>query len=157
MIVARNCYRFLAATVLTVLATQSPAAIPKRRAQRPIESPLGRSADANPNAGSDYGKVPLAFEPNVGQTDARSPHFPRAGVPQDQSRKASEGYGCGRFATLSASRALGFDPPPGRDIKRASRLLFVAGSQTSRRATIEASVPQTLFHSGAGGRETVSR
>ncbi len=29
-----------------------------------------------------------------------SPHFPRAGVPQDQSPQSSEGYGCGRFGFL---------------------------------------------------------
>jgi hypothetical protein len=37
-------------------------------------------------------------------------HFPRAGVPQDQSPLPSERYGCGRFATFSECCAPGIDP-----------------------------------------------
>jgi hypothetical protein len=41
--------------------------------------------------------------------------------PRFNRRRPPRGLGAVRFATLSASRALGFDPPPGRDIRRASR------------------------------------
>jgi hypothetical protein len=47
-----------------------------------------------------------------------SPHFPRAGVPQDQSLGASEGHGCGRLGVLgrlrrpSGSPRLTFRVPP---------------------------------------------
>jgi len=41
-----------------------------------------------------------------------SPHFPRAGVPQDQSAEDAEGYGCGRFGVRYPfrARAPGLDP-----------------------------------------------
>jgi uncharacterized protein (TIGR03437 family) len=61
--------RFLAATVLAVLATQSPAGITSRQTRCPAERPLNQPARTN--LSRDYGNLPLAFEPNVGQTDAR--------------------------------------------------------------------------------------
>ena len=66
---APTCYRFLAATTIAILAVQSPAGTPTRQTRRPAESPLRQLAGAN--LSSDYGKLPLAFEPIVGQTDAR--------------------------------------------------------------------------------------
>ncbi len=69
--------RFLAATVFAVLAIQSPAGIPSRQTRRPAERPLNQPARAN--VSRDYGKLPLAFEPNVGQTDARVRFLARGG------------------------------------------------------------------------------
>ena len=74
---APTCYRFLAATTFAILGIQSPAGIPTRQTQRPAESPLRQPARAN--LSSDYGKLPLAFEPNVGQTDARVRFLARGG------------------------------------------------------------------------------
>jgi uncharacterized repeat protein (TIGR01451 family) len=72
------CYRFLvAATALTVLAIQSPAGTPTRPTRRPAESSPGQPAGAK--LSSDYGKLSLAFEPNMGQTDARVRFLARGG------------------------------------------------------------------------------
>jgi hypothetical protein len=59
-------HRFLAATVFATLAVQSPTGISTRRTRRPAESPPNQPAGAN--LSRDYGKLPLAFEPNVGRT-----------------------------------------------------------------------------------------
>ena len=60
---------FLAATVLAALAVQSPARINTRQARHPAES--APFPEAGGKLSHDYGNLPLAFEPNVGQTDAR--------------------------------------------------------------------------------------
>jgi hypothetical protein len=70
-------YRFLAATVFAVLAIQSPAGINTRQTRRPAENPLSQPARAN--LSRDYGNLPLAFEPNVGQMDARVRFLARGG------------------------------------------------------------------------------
>ena len=74
---AATCCRFLAATAFAILAVQSPAATPTRQPQSPAESPLHQPAGAN--LSSDFGELPLAFEPNVGQTDARVRFLTRGG------------------------------------------------------------------------------
>jgi uncharacterized protein (TIGR03437 family) len=61
--------RFLAATIFAVLATQSPAGISSRPSRRPAERPLSQPAPTH--VSRDFGNLPLAFEPNVGQTDSR--------------------------------------------------------------------------------------
>ncbi len=77
MKVAPTCYRFAAATVFAVLAIQSPAGISTRQTRRKAETPLRQWPSANQSR--DYGKLPLAFEPNVGQTDARVRFLARDG------------------------------------------------------------------------------
>jgi len=77
MSAARTSYRFLAATVFAVLAMQSPAGILTRQTRRPAENPLSQPARAN--LIRDYGNLPLAFEPNVGQTDAQVRFLARGG------------------------------------------------------------------------------
>jgi uncharacterized protein (TIGR03437 family) len=69
--------RFLAAIVFAVLTTQSPAGIPSRQTRRPAERPLNQPAGAN--VSRDYGNLPLAFEPNVGQTDPQVRFLSRSG------------------------------------------------------------------------------
>ena len=66
---ASTCYRFLAATVFAVLTIQSPAGTHTTPARRPAESPLSQPTGAK--LSRDYGNLPLAFEPNLGQTDSR--------------------------------------------------------------------------------------
>jgi hypothetical protein len=70
-------YRFLTATVLAVLTTQSPAGITSRQTRRPAERPLSQPAQVK--LSRDYGNLPLAFDPNVGQTDARVRFLARGG------------------------------------------------------------------------------
>jgi hypothetical protein len=77
MIRARIRYRFLAATVFAVMALQSPAGINTRQTRRLAENPLRRQARAD--VSRDYGNLPLAFEPNVGQTDAQVRFLARGG------------------------------------------------------------------------------
>jgi hypothetical protein len=77
MSAARTCYRCLAATVFAILAVQSPAGINTRQTRRPAENPLNRPAGAD--LSRDYGKLPLAFEPNVGQADAQVRFLARGG------------------------------------------------------------------------------
>lgn len=74
---ARTIYGFLAATAFFVPATQSPAWVKTRQTHRPAESPLSQSVRAG--LSSEYGKLPLYFEPNVGQTDARVRFLTRGG------------------------------------------------------------------------------
>jgi len=62
-----TCYRVLAASVFAILAIQSPAGTPARLPVRPAQGPVKELTKVS----GDYGKLPLAFEPNVGQTDAR--------------------------------------------------------------------------------------
>jgi hypothetical protein len=59
-------YRSLGAVLLAALANQASAAVKTRPAPA---SPAKRTGPAR--VSSDYGKLPLAFEPNLGQTDAR--------------------------------------------------------------------------------------
>jgi uncharacterized protein (TIGR03437 family) len=68
---------FLAVIVFAVLAVQSLAGTDARPARRPAESPLNQPAGAK--LSSDYGNLPLAFEPNLGQTDARVRFLTRGG------------------------------------------------------------------------------
>jgi len=68
---------FLGAIVFAVLAIQSPAGIASRQTRRPAERPLNQPARAK--LSRDYGNLPLAFEPNVGQTDARVRFLARGG------------------------------------------------------------------------------
>ncbi len=74
---ARTCYRYLAAAALVILAAPSSAGTSTRQTQRPAESPLSQTARASLSSG--YGKLPLAFEPNQGQTDARVRFLTRGG------------------------------------------------------------------------------
>lgn len=67
---ARSCHRHLAAAGFVILAVQAPAGTSTRQTRRPADSAPGLTARARVNSG--YGKLPLAFEPNQGQTDARS-------------------------------------------------------------------------------------
>jgi hypothetical protein len=64
-----------------------------RRTARVIELPFIAFAQ----------RVPQLFHFTAGLEG--SPHFPRAGVPQDQSPEASEGYGYGRFGLHDRFRA----------------------------------------------------
>ena len=73
----RTCYRFLAAATFAVLALHSPAGMDTRQRPRPADTPLNQSARAN--ISGDYGKLPLAFEPNVGQTDGQVRFLARGG------------------------------------------------------------------------------
>ena len=73
----RSCYRFLATAVFAILAIQSPALTPKRWPQPRVKSPVNHLAGAR--LGPDYGKLPLTFEPNVGQTDQRVRFLTRGG------------------------------------------------------------------------------
>src|ERR1019366_5623414 len=73
----RNCYRLLAVTAFAVLAIQSPGATPTRQTRRAAASPLSQPTGAK--LSSDYGKLPLAFEPNMGQTDPRVRFLARGG------------------------------------------------------------------------------
>src|ERR1035438_596122 len=68
---------FLAVTTFAILAIQSPAGTPTRQKRRVAESPLRQPAGARMS--SDYGKLPLAFEPNAGQTDPRVRFLTRGG------------------------------------------------------------------------------
>ena len=77
MNVTQTCNRYLAAAALVILAVQSPAGTSTRQTRRPAESPLSQMARASLN--SNYGKLPLAFEPNLGQTDARVRFLARGG------------------------------------------------------------------------------
>jgi hypothetical protein len=74
---ARTCNRYLAAAGLVILAVQSSAGTGTRQTPRPAESRLSQTARAHLNSG--YGKLPLAFEPNQGQTDARARFLARGG------------------------------------------------------------------------------
>ncbi len=73
----RTYCRLLASITLSILAMQSRAAMPARRTLRPAEKPVAQSAPAAPDRG--YGKLPLAFEPNLGQTDSRVRFLARGG------------------------------------------------------------------------------
>ena len=66
---AAGAHRFLGAMVFAVLVIQSPAGIPSRLTRSQAERPLIR----------DYGKLPLSFEPNVGQTEPRVRFLARGG------------------------------------------------------------------------------
>jgi hypothetical protein len=70
-------YSFLVAAVLAVFTIQSPAGTHSRQNPRPAESPLSQPAGAKPIHG--YGDLPLAFETNLGQTDARVRFLARDG------------------------------------------------------------------------------
>jgi uncharacterized protein (TIGR03437 family) len=74
MTAALTRYRFLAAILFAVLTMQAPATVKTRPAPA---SPLSQPAGAN--LSRDYGKLPLAFEPNVGQTDAQVRFLARGG------------------------------------------------------------------------------
>jgi uncharacterized protein (TIGR03437 family) len=74
MTAARTQYRLLAAILFAVLTMQAPATVKTRPAPAP---PLSQSAGVN--LSRDYGKLPLAFEPNVGQTDAQVRFLARGG------------------------------------------------------------------------------
>ena len=103
---ARICYRFLAATVSAVLTIPSPGGIHTQPTRRPGESPLSQPAHAK--LSRDYGNLPLAFEPNVGQTDARVRFLARGGgmtafftdtetaIVLSRSRHANQPAGLGR-------------------------------------------------------------
>jgi hypothetical protein len=69
-------WRLFGAAALALIAFQSPAEVPSRVARRSGTS-LPRS-DA-PKAERSYGVLPLAFEPNVGQTDSRVRFLARGG------------------------------------------------------------------------------
>jgi len=69
--------RPLATTLFAVLSIASPGGIHAWSTRRPAASPLSQPAHANLNR--EYGKLPLAFEPNVGQTDARVRFLARGG------------------------------------------------------------------------------
>jgi uncharacterized protein (TIGR03437 family) len=71
------CCQFLAAIVFAVLALQSHAGVASQRTPRPAGPSLNRPAQSKLSRG--YGKLPLAFEPNVGQTDARVRFLARGG------------------------------------------------------------------------------
>ncbi len=77
MSAARTCYRFLAAAVLAVLTTQFSTGTHSRQNRRPEENSPCQSAHAD--WGRNYGDLPLAFEPNVGQTDAPVRFLARGG------------------------------------------------------------------------------
>ncbi|MGA3025107.1 MAG: SBBP repeat-containing protein [Bryobacteraceae bacterium] len=66
-------YRIPAAIILAVLANQAAVTVKTRPA---AASPTNHSA---PSVNADYGKLPLAFEPNMGQTDARVRFVARGG------------------------------------------------------------------------------
>ena len=74
---ARTCNRYLVAAAFVILAVPSPAGTSTRQARRPAESPLSQTARASLMSG--YGNLPLAFEPNQGQTDARVRFLARGG------------------------------------------------------------------------------
>ena len=73
----RTCHLYLAAAAFVILGVPSPAGTSTRQTQRPAESPLSQTARASLSSG--YGKLPLAFEPNQGQTDARVRFLTRGG------------------------------------------------------------------------------
>ncbi len=73
----RTCHLYLAAAAFVILGVPSPAGTSTRQTQRPAESPLSQTAHASLSSG--YGKLPLAFEPNQGQTDARVRFLTRGG------------------------------------------------------------------------------
>jgi uncharacterized repeat protein (TIGR01451 family) len=64
--------RPLATTLFAVLSIASPGGIQAWSTRRPAASPLSQPAHAKLNR--EFGNLPLAFEPNVGQTDSRV-HF----------------------------------------------------------------------------------
>ncbi|MGA3028881.1 MAG: SBBP repeat-containing protein [Bryobacteraceae bacterium] len=67
-------YRFLAAILFAALTNQAAVTV----ARRPMPaSPVRHIGHARVNSG--YGKLPLAFEPNMGQTDARVRFLARSG------------------------------------------------------------------------------
>jgi hypothetical protein len=70
-------YLFCAAILSAVLATQLSAGIPAREMKPPIGPALSQPARARLNHA--YGKLPLYFEPNLGQTDSRVQFLARAG------------------------------------------------------------------------------
>ena len=74
---ARTWNRYLALTAFVVLAVQSFAGVSARRTRRPAGNSLSQPPRAS--LGSEYGKLPLTFEPNVGQTDARVRFLARGG------------------------------------------------------------------------------
>ena len=69
--------RYRAAIALVILAVQSPAGISTHPARRPAGNLLSQPHRASPS--SEYGKLPLVFEPNMGQTDAGVRFFARGG------------------------------------------------------------------------------
>ena len=130
---APTCYRFLAATTFAILGIQSPAGIPTRQTQRPAESPLRQPARANLNR--DYGKLPLAFEPNTGQTDARVRFLARGGGMTTFFTDAET------VMVLSRSRQVKKPEGPGRpealagEVEQAVVRMKLAGAGQPRRAT----------------------
>jgi hypothetical protein len=88
-----------------LLRRESRAAAPAAQHPRPGGRP--RLAADSSSGGPRGQRLPLAL-PSL-SVGARlvwngSPHFPRAGVPQDQSAGDSEGYGCGRFGVRGRLR-----------------------------------------------------
>jgi hypothetical protein len=74
---ARTGYRFAAAIAVSILTIQSPAGTHTRLTRRPAADLQSQPAHAE--LSRQYGNLPLAFEPNIGQTDARVRYLARGG------------------------------------------------------------------------------
>src|SRR5947207_11019950 len=72
---ARTGYRFLAFITVAVLTIQPSTGTRTRLAQRPVSNPFDRAAQTAPSR--QYANLPLAFEPNLGQSDARVRYLAR--------------------------------------------------------------------------------
>ncbi len=108
---ARACYRFPVAILFAALAIHSPAGTHAGQTRRSAERPLNQPVRAN--LGRDYGNLPLAFEPNLGQADGRVRFLARGGgmtafftdtetvMVLSRSRHAGEPAGLGREEALA--------------------------------------------------------
>src|SRR6266550_3280083 len=73
----RTGYRYAAAIAVALLTIQFPAGTHTRQARRPVSNPPSPRAHAQ--LSRQYGNLPLAFEPNMGQTGARVRYLVRGG------------------------------------------------------------------------------
>ncbi|MFB3778210.1 MAG: SBBP repeat-containing protein [Bryobacteraceae bacterium] len=111
---------FASFALFAALTIQSPAKAPTRHRPNSRDAPAGRTAAAQLDRA--YGNLPLAFEPNVGQTDARVRFLARGGgmtafftdleaVMVLSRRRSAEDVADGLEQAVVRMRLAGADPP----------------------------------------------
>ena len=131
---ARTCYRFLAATVFAVLVIQSPAGTHTQPTRRSEESPLSQPA-ASAKLSRDYGNLPLAFEPNLGQTDGRVRFLARGGGMTAFFTDTETAMVLSRSRHANQLAGLGREEAPAGEVEQTVVRMKLENASRPRRAT----------------------
>jgi uncharacterized protein (TIGR03437 family) len=126
-------YRFLVAIVFAVLTIQSPAGTHTSQTRRFAERPLNQPARVT--LSRDYGNLPLAFEPNVGQTDARVRFLARGGGMMAFFTDTETVMALSRSGQAKTPDRPGRPEAVAGEVERAVVRMKLAGASRPRRAT----------------------